>query len=372
MTPDHIARLRLIRTENVGPATYHQLINRFGCAKEALHHMPEMMKRGGKKSNKITSESAALKEIEQIEAIGGKLVFDHQDTYPILLNETQGSPVVLSVLGNCAMLSANNLGIVGARNASANGRSFAQHLARDLGENGYTIVSGLARGIDTAAHNGSLETGTVAVVAGGVDVIYPPENDGLYDQIKEKGCIVSEAPFGTTPQARHFPRRNRIISGLSSGVAVVEAALKSGSLITAHFAAEQGRDVFAVPGSPMDPRCRGTNKLLKEGATLVENGRDIINELSNPQQVLHLHEANSDLFDESTFQDNIYVEPSEQNREELINLLSVHPIGVDELIRQCQLSYSQVSNILLELELAGRIERHMGNKVSLNYIKGAA
>jgi len=260
------------------------------------------------------------------------------------------------------VLTRPTVAIVGARNASANGRLIAGTLAREIGAAGYSIASGLARGIDSAAHEAALDTGTVAVVAGGIDVIYPPENEALYRSIATRGAVVAEMPIGTVPQARHFPRRNRLISGLSLGVVVVEAALRSGSLITARFALEQGREVFAVPGSPLDPRSAGANGLIREGALLVESAADVIAALSAQKPPLSTRE-------ELKFTPAPAADPAEREvaaaRPVLLELLSPEPVAVDELLRACPFSPAAVQTALLELELAGRLARHPGNRVSL-------
>jgi DNA processing protein len=277
---------------------------------------------------------------------------------------------VLTLLGRGELLAAPIVAIVGARNASANGRRLAHELAAGLGEAGIVVASGMARGIDAAAHGGALATGSIAVVAGGVDVVYPEENRGLYQALATEGAVVAELPLGIEPQARHFPRRNRIISGMSLGVLVVEAAAKSGSLITARFALEQGREVFAVPGSPLDPRCRGCNDLLRNGATLTENASDIVTQLGpllrgapfippirrEPQRELPLPPA-------APAAKQVSVD-TDAGLDMILEILSPTPVAVDELVRQCQLSAAAVATLLLELELAGRIERHPGNLVS--------
>jgi DNA processing protein len=272
---------------------------------------------------------------------------------------------MLAVLGHAVLLSREMVAVVGARNASALGRKLAAQLARDLGAAGLVVVSGLARGIDSAAHESALATGTCSVLAGGVDVIYPPENDGLYERIRAEGVIVSEMALGQSPQARHFPRRNRIISGLSRGVVVVEAAEGSGSLITANYALEQGREVFAVPGSPLDPRARGTNRLIREGATLTESAEDVLAVLRPMLGVA---------FGEPDSRDRQPAAPaavpgqeSDRVRERLLELLGPSPVDLDELIRQCGGETAAVITALLELELAGKAVRHPGNRVSLDY-----
>jgi len=275
---ERLARLRLARTENVGPVTFRQLIARFGSAGEALHALPALARRGGRaRPLRLCTPEAAERERDALAAAGGTLVFPEEADYPQALAILDHAPMVLSVLGDPGMLCRRSIAIVGARNASTSGRNFARRMAADLAAAGMTVVSGLARGIDTAAHEGAIDA-TVAVMAGGVDVVYPRENADLYRRIRDRGAVISEIPFGTQPQARHFPRRNRIISGLSIGVLVVEAALRSGSLITARLAGEQGRDVFAVPGSPLDPRCKGPNDLIRKGAKLTETAEDILSE----------------------------------------------------------------------------------------------
>ncbi|MFO1249474.1 MAG: DNA-processing protein DprA, partial [Alphaproteobacteria bacterium] len=281
MQPDARADwLRLARTENIGPVTFRNLIARFGTASAALAEVPRMASRGGAKNFVLPDQSAIAKEIEALAKLGGRMIASCEPEYPRGLAALEAPPPILSVLGHPHLLQKEMIAIVGARNASALARKFADSLSRDLGFAGIVVVSGLARGIDAAAHEAALAVGTIAVVAGGVDVVYPPENQKLYDTIKNQGVIVSEMRLGEAPQARHFPRRNRIISGLSRGVVVVEAAEKSGSLITAQYAIDQGREVFAVPGSPLDPRARGANRLIRDGAVLTESAQDILSVLS--------------------------------------------------------------------------------------------
>ena len=274
------AWLRLARTENVGPVTFRNLIARFGSATAALEELPRLAQRGGSKNFVLPPEEESLRELEALAKLGGRLIAACEAGFPPGLKALEAPPPVLSVLGHPHLLQKEMVAIVGARNASALARKFADILARELGFAGLVVVSGLARGIDAAAHEAALAVGTVAVVAGGVDIIYPPENEKLYGAIKTQGVILSEMRLGEAPQARHFPRRNRIISGLARGVVVVEAAEKSGSLITANYALEQGREIFAVPGSPLDPRARGANRLIREGATLTESAEDILSVLS--------------------------------------------------------------------------------------------
>src|ERR1700735_238754 len=272
--------LRLIRSDNVGAVTFFALLQRFGSAAAALAALPELARQGGKSGFKPWPRAEAEREMAAVARAGARLVAWGEGEYPALLAALDDAPPVVTLLGRADLVTRRAIAIVGARNASAAGQRFARELALDLGRTSLIVTSGLARGIDAAAHGGALESGTIAVVAGGVDIVYPEENRRLYDDIVSRGAIIAEMPIGTRPPARHFPRRNRIISGLSQGVVVVEAALKSGSLITARFAAEQGRDVFAVPGSPLDPRCRGANDLIRHGATLVESVDDILGALS--------------------------------------------------------------------------------------------
>jgi DNA processing protein len=364
LTPsERLDWLRLIRSENVGPVTFRHLLRRFGSAAAALAALPDLAKRGGRAQPlKVHPKAAAEREIAELERLSGRLVGFIEPDFPAPLAAIDDSPPVLSLLGHAQVLTRPTVAIVGARNASANGRLIAGTLAREIGAAGYSIASGLARGIDSAAHEAALETGTVAVVAGGIDVIYPPENEALYRAIAERGAVVAEMAVGTVPQARHFPRRNRLISGLSLGVVVVEAALRSGSLITARFALEQGREVFAVPGSPLDPRSAGANGLIREGATLVESAADVIAALSAQKPPLSAR-------DELKFTAASAADPAEREvaaaRPVLLELLSPEPVAVDELLRACPFSPAAVQTALLELELAGRLARHPGNRVSL-------
>lgn len=354
--------IRLIRSENVGPITFFQLLRRFGSAEAALSALPDLARRGGRRGAiKIASEQAARREMEEIARIGARLVAHGEADYPPALAHIDDAPPLVTMRGHPHLTMKPCLAMVGARNASAAGIRQARDIATALGRAGITVVSGLARGIDTAAHNGALESGTVAVVAGGVDVIYPPENAQLYERICETGLIVAEMPPGTEPQARHFPRRNRLISGLSRATLVVEAALKSGSLITARFALEQGREVMAIPGSPLDPRARGGNDLIRNGALLVESAEDIIQALAG---ISPLAEPEPRAFHAPTPQPPSEAE-LDQVRSILIEKLGPTPVDVDELIRQTGMMPAVVLMILLELELAGRLERQPGGRVSL-------
>ena len=303
-------------------------------------------------------------EYEALKKVGGDIVTASCPEYPMALSAIDDAPPVLSYLGDITLANKSCIALVGARNASINGRKFAEKIARDLGARGQIIASGLARGIDTAAHKGALETGTIAVVAGGIDIVYPQENTELFHQIREKGLILAESPWGQEPVARLFPRRNRIVSGLSAAVIVVEATLKSGSLITARMAGEQGRDVMAVPSHPLDPRGQGPNHLIREGATLIRNADDVIEIINNF--------SGNGLRDVLSTPQNFSINPvsndddvTEKTIEDIAEQLSFSAITVDELLRSCQLSISALQMILLELELAGRIERLPGNRVRL-------
>ncbi len=354
------AWLRLSRTQNVGPVTFAQLIARFGSAGAALKEVPRLAKRGGGETLRLPSEDDAAREIAALAKLGGRVIASCEAEYPRGLRAAEPAPPVISVLGHVTLLDREMVAMVGARNASALGRKLANTLARDLAESGLVVVSGLARGIDAAAHEGALNGGTCAVVAGGVDVVYPPENKALHESIARQGCIVSEMPLGLQPQARHFPRRNRIISGLARGVVVVEAAVGSGSLITANYALEQGREIFAVPGSPLDPRARGTNKLIRDGATLTESAEDV---LAGLRPIL-----GQDFADPGRDAPSSPNEPSEAEADRIrglvIEALGPAPVPVDEIVRLCQAPAGAVAIILLELELAGRIARHPGGGVS--------
>ena len=358
-----ISWLRLIRTPNVGPATFRDLINRFGSAEAALEILPELMvSSGAGRSVRIPTASEAEAELEAAERIGARLIGIGEADYPPLLRRMDNPPPLLAVKGTAAIFSLPPVAIVGARNASLAGIKMARLLATELGREGDAVISGLARGIDTAAHQGSLSTGTVAVLAGGLDRPYPPENIELADEIAERGgAVVSEMPFGWEPRAQDFPRRNRIIAGLALGLVVVEAAKRSGSLISARLAGEMGRLVFAVPGSPLDPRAAGANGLLKDGAILVTETSDItdaIKPLTGPSISPRVALAEPPDFSS--------IPPAgDSDRERLVEALGPTPVGVDELIQHTGLHPAQAFMILLELDLAGRLERHSGGAVSL-------
>ncbi len=362
--------LRLMRTQGIGPVTFHQLIRRFGSARAALDALPEMAKRGGRaKPLNPASNSEIEKEIEAAQKFGAKFIMYGAAEYPAHLMHLPDAPPVITILGNPTLWQEKKLvAMVGARNASAAGCQLAQKMARELGERGYIVVSGLARGIDSFAHRGALATGTVGVIAGGIDNIYPPENAPLYDELKQRGAIISELPFGTLPFAGSFPGRNRIIAGMTLGTLVVEASPKSGSLITARFALEAGREVMAIPGSPLDPRARGGNQLIKQGAALIETVDDVLAALAHVR-VDGFAESQTDLF---SYAENATNLPHDELQKILLEKLSPVPTAVDELIEQTGASAGDVLTILLELELAGRVRRSAGNKVSINKFEEVA
>lgn len=357
---ERLNRLRLIRSENVGPITFRRLLDRFGTGGAALRALPDLARRGGRRGSvRICSAAQAQAEMAAVAARGARLIVFGDPEYPSLLAAIEDAPGTFAMLGDAELLTRPSIAVVGSRNASLNGRLMAQSLASELGSAGFVVVSGMARGIDADAHRGALATGTVAVLAGGVDICYPQENAELYARIAERGLILSEAPPGMAPQARHFPRRNRIISGLSLGVVVVEANLRSGSLITAKLALDHGREVFAVPGSPLDPRARGCNDLIRQGATLTEGAADVLAVVSPGCQM-----ASSPSFPATIESPNLDMVDDDAARRAVAETLSPAPVAVDEIIRTCQLSPALVSTILLEWELAGRLERHPGNRVA--------
>ncbi len=359
--------LRLARCGGIGAIRFHKLVGRLGSAGAALRALPGMIAAGTAADVEICPADRALRELEAIEELGACLLAACEPGYPLALREIPDPPPVLTVLGQVEALAGPGVGVVGARNASGNGRLFAKALAAALGAGGLSVVSGLARGIDTAAHGGALEAGaiTIGVIASGVDVPYPPENAGLAARITERGAVVSERPLGAAPQARHFPRRNRVISGLALGVVVVEAAPGSGSLITARLAAEQGREVMAVPGTPLDPRHKGTNQLLRDGATLVESAADVFDTLRpligsrRPRPVQPAFDPPPPVPAKMPAAD------AEGLAGRLAERLGPEPLAIDELVRQCEATVADVQGALLDLELAGRLERHPGNRVAL-------
>ena len=357
---DAVARLRLIRSEQIGPVTYRQLVQRFGTAQAALDALPDLARRGGGKTLRIATIDEATRELDALVGFGAQAIFLGTPDYPNLLARTETAPPVIAVKGDVTLLERPAVGIVGARNASAAGTRFARGLASDLADAGLVVVSGLARGIDAAAHEGALAGGTVAVIAGGVDVCYPPETADLQRRIGEQGLVIAEMPFGTQPQARHFPRRNRIIAGLCAGTVVVEGALRSGSLITARLAAEAGREVMAIPGSPLDPRAQGCNMLIREGATLVQSATDIVEAVSGFAGGGELRSLTLG-YDATP----VALETGDAEIAIVSGLLSPTPVPIDELVRLSALPSAIVAAVLVDLELGGRVVRHAGGRVAL-------
>ncbi len=365
-TQEHILDwLQLINSENVGPITFYKLLKKYKSASCALEALTSL------KKYKLFPRSLAQRELDIAEAKGINIITRENSLYPSNLKHIEDAPPILYVKGRLQTLqNPLSLSIVGARNASINGRKTASRIAYDLTNNGICIVSGMARGIDSAAHKGALyaqkqQGETIAVLGTGADIVYPTENQQLYEQICQQGAVISELPLGTEPQAGNFPRRNRIVAALSLGTLVVEATLHSGSLITARLALEQGKDIFAIPGSPQDARALGPNKLIKDGAILVENAEDIIDVLNknNHKQIIQYvdnYKKNADIPKLSNEPPVVAGEKSD-----IINYLNHSGVFVDEIIRQSGLSASEVSLLLLELELSGKIERQTGNKVAL-------
>mgnify|MGYP001493311599 FL=1 len=359
-----VARLRLARTPHVGPRSYRDLIARFGSAQSALAALPRLSRRGGRE--RVPPPDAEITtEIAAIARLGGRFLFaDDPDGSP-LLAEIHDPPVALATRGDLSLLQRPAIAIVGSRNASAAGRRLTERFAGELGEAGFVIVSGLARGIDGAAHRGSLQRGTIAVVAGGVDHVYPPEHADLQEEIARHGLLLSDQPMGLVPRAGHFPRRNRIVAGIAQATLVIEATENSGALITARLAAENGRDVFAVPGSPLEPRSRGCNRLIRDGAMLVETTQDILDGLAMATRAIP--RSMPAAVPELPFEEEVETieEAPEEGHERLVAALGPVPVEVDELVRRCQVTAAEAQMMLLELELAGRIERHPGNRISL-------
>ena len=378
---ERACRLQLAQSDNIGPATYHQLLDIYGTASEAMTALPDLasgVTRG--RRIRLYSRERAMRDIERTHDCGGQIITHGEPGFPRLLAETVNPPPVLFVAGKTDLLLQPTCAIVGSRNSSANGKRFARDVAKGLGQSGWLIASGLARGIDTAAHEASLDQGTIAVIATGLDVIYPPENADLHAQIASDGCVVSEMPPGTQPRAELFPRRNRIIAGLAAGVVVIEAAMRSGSLITARLANEIGRDVFSVPGSPFDPRSEGTNRLIQDGAMLVTSPRDVLDVLERS----HLyaqgpgrdnqplcptvsgtggHRMEDRSSTGTSLSDKLKVDDS--HRQTVIDLLGPDPVEVDVVVRESGLPSRLVQMVIMELDLTGRLERHPGQRVSL-------
>ncbi|HEX2840388.1 DNA-processing protein DprA [Hyphomicrobium sp.] len=361
---ERLACLRLIRSTHVGPVTFRDLINHYGGARAALDVLPDLSRRAGR-SIRICPASEAEAELDAARSIGANPVFTIEPGYPALLAVIDAPPPLLYVKGRTELFRRPAVAIVGSRLASAAGLKLARQFASELSASGVVIVSGLARGIDGAAHHASLDRGTVAVLAGGLDIVYPPEHDALQARIGVEGCLVSEQPPGFTPRAKDFPRRNRLVSGLSLGVLVVEAAHRSGTLVTARFAGEQGREIFAVPGHPLDPRAEGTNQLLKSGATLVTQAGDVLETLG-PQlspATIGLPE-NLDVQPLAPVSRERIAEPGDCERARVLAALGPHPIDIDEVVRATELDVRDVRILLMELDLAGEITRHGRQLVS--------
>jgi DNA processing protein len=360
-----LACLRLIRSDNVGPVTFRELINHYGGAVQALDALPELAKRGGR-TLRICPQDRAERELAAAERIGARIIFTIEPGYPALLAHVDAPPPAVYIKGDAGLLQRPAVAVVGSRQASAAGITLARRFGSDLGRRGLVIVSGLARGIDAAVHEASLSTGTIAVLAGGIDYIYPPENARLQAAIAETGCLVTEMPPGFEPRAKDFPRRNRLVSGMAHGVVVIEAARRSGTLSTARMAGEQGREVFAVPGHPLDPRAEGTNHLLKSGATLVTSADDVLDALApalaGSSLMMEPHAAFEDV-PPAPLRPPPLIGTSDRDR--VVVAMGPQPIPIDDLARATDLGARELRVILMELDLAGRIERHGQGLVSL-------
>jgi DNA processing protein len=360
-----LACLRLIRSDNVGPVTFRELINHYGGAVQALDALPELAKRGGR-TLRICPQDRAERELQAAERIGARIIFTIEPGYPALLAHVDAPPPAVYIKGDARLLQKPAVAVVGSRQASAAGITLARRFGSDLGRRGLVTVSGLARGIDAAVHEASLSTGTIAVLAGGIDYIYPPENARLQAAIAEKGCLVTEMPPGFEPRAKDFPRRNRLVSGMAHGVVVIEAARRSGTLSTARMAGEQGREVFAVPGHPLDPRAEGTNHLLKSGATLVTSADDVLEALApalaGASLIMEPHAAFEDV-PPAPLRPPPLIGTSDRDR--VVVAMGPQPIPIDDLARATDLGARELRVILMELDLAGRIERHGQGLVSL-------
>jgi DNA processing protein len=363
-----LAWLRLIRSDNVGPATFRDLINHFGSAEMALEALPELSRRGGStRPVRVASREEALSELDIAQRFGARFVGIGEPDYPSALRQVEGAPPLIAIKGKGPVLRQPSIAMVGARNCSVSGAKFVAMLSREIGRAGYSVVSGFARGIDSAAHRASLDTGTIAVLAGGLDKPYPPENEPLLAEFEaSNGLLLSEMPFGWEPRAKDFPRRNRLIAGIGLGLVVIEAAARSGSLITARYAANFGRLVFAVPGSPLDPRSEGANGLIKDGASLITNANDIIEAMAPVSRI--------DLFSPQQVSEPIYEDdkplslpPSERERDRIVDALGPTPAEIDDIIRHTGLPAQSVYLVLLELDLAGRLHRHAGGMVSIDF-----
>ncbi|MEM9043334.1 MAG: DNA-processing protein DprA [Pseudomonadota bacterium] len=375
---ERLARLRLARSRNVGPRTYGDLMHRFGSASRALDALPELASRGGARNYQAQDPTETEAELAKGQAVNAKLVLLGDRDYPPLLAAIDSPPAALWIRGDLGVLQTDALAVVGARNASALGLRAARRIVTEVVTDGLVIVSGLARGIDAAAHETALPTGTIAVMAGGVDQIYPSENAALAEKIIETGCLLSECPMGVEPGSRHFPRRNRLISGLARGVLLIEAAVRSGSLITARYALDQGREVMACPGTPEDPRAGGCNNLIREGAALIRDGSDVREALSGPRTLGLAEDSNDFIFDADEYGDETLRDDydaltdfdeagASDDRalsDQVLNLLGPHPTEVDDVARECGVAPSDLSLILLELELSGQVQILPGGMVA--------
>lgn len=380
-----LASLRLARTKHLGPRGYRALLCRFGTPEAALQALPALAVRGGRYEGvRIPATDAIQRELAELAERGGRAIVHGDPSWPPLLSEIADPPTALTLLGRPELLNRPAVAVVGTRNASAGGRRFTETLARDLAAAGYVVVSGLARGIDAAAHRGALEGGTVAVVAGGADYAYPPENHRLHGEIMRRGLVVSDQPPGTVPHAGHFPRRNRILAGLTLGVVVVEATERSGALITARLAAGNGRRVFAVPGSPRDERSRGPNRLIRDGAGLVESAEDVVavlksagarrppaaGEASGSAAAPQRADGGGDGGDAGGREEDGPDEDGQSGdgqgdaRHRLATALGSDPVEIDELVRLCRIAPAEIQTLLMEMEIEGRIARHPGNRVA--------
>lgn len=359
---DRLAWLRLARSRNVGPRTFRRLLARHGTAAKALAALPDMAARGGERAYQACSLAQGETEMERAEKAGARMLRLGAPDYPAKLAEIADPPPFLWALGDVALAARPTVGIIGARNASSVGLRMARTLAEELGARGHVVVSGFARGIDAAAHDAALSTGTAAALAGGVDTVYPKENEALAAKMREQGLLVSEAPMGLEPQGRHFPRRNRVVSGLSAGIVLIEAAARSGSLITARFALEQGREAMAVPGAPLDPRAEGCNDLIRQGAALIRSADDVEEALEAPRSLFGLAEdAEPFLLDAEPEE----AAPDPDLASRAAALLGPAPVDVDDLARDLDVSPASLAVALMELELAGAVERRAGGMVAL-------
>jgi DNA processing protein len=356
LTHEQFSILRLIRSQNIGPQTFWKLMKRFHSAASIIENWTDIQRQMRRRSE-LALEKTVVDEVEKTTKFGAHFLFYTDTSYPHSLRNSPDCAPVLSFKGHLNFLSQKKVGIVGARNASSHGCRLSYLLAKELGSYDWKVVSGLARGIDTAAHQGSLETGTVAILGNGIQIVYPEENKKVYEEISDKGLLLSEFSFAAEPHMGHFPKRNRLIAALVQGIIVVEAAYQSGSLLTAQYALEMGKEIFAVPGSPMDPRCRGSNRLIKQGAVLIESAQDILEVLDQPQWI---HRYQQKLEKKKNLSSVHH-----QSDHSVLNHLSTVPLSVDELAELTRLRMDQLSPLLTELELKGHIKKHPGNKVSL-------